>query len=77
MQQPPFYPPPINGMPPRPQFGGPGIGASPVPPAPQGQDGAAGQAGGAPQGGFTNAPPGATNGRAPMINPERMRMMGI
>lgn len=45
-----------------PGFGGPGLGAGP-----------SGQA----DGGFTAAAPGAVNGRPPMINPERMRMLGM
>ena len=77
-----------GGYPARPppqSFGGPGIGAG----APdqsgspmqmqmqQGQAPSPSPAGQPPVGQFTAAPPGAANGRAPMINPERMRMMGM
>ena len=82
-----FPPPPgMNGFAPRPPFGGPGIGATSAPTpsmqspasAPPGVPSPMGQSQAQPAGGqFTSAPPGAANGRAPMINPERMRMMGM
>ncbi|KAG7527694.1 hypothetical protein FFLO_06681 [Filobasidium floriforme] len=82
-----FPPPPgMNGFAPRPPFGGPGIGATSAPTpsmqspasAPLGVPSPMGQSQAPPAGAqFTSAPPGAANGRAPMINPERMRMMGM